>query len=105
MARQDKEKGQTLSSLNVELAPVGAVETGSPIRHTEQPKQSFLSHVGWNGTFVLLLTFAISGLFIYLGYEYSQKFLHLHRPWVWVFSLSLAFTFFFCQSFYSSGGR
>jgi hypothetical protein len=88
MARQAKEKGQTLSSLNVELAPVGAVETRSSAResaHIEQPEQSYRSHVGLNGTFVLLLALAICGLFVYLGYEYSRKFLLLRRPWVWVF--------------------
>ena len=108
MARQAKEKGQTLSSLNVELAPVGAVETRSSAResaHTEQPEQSYRSHAGCQGTFVLLLVLAICGLFVYLGYEYSRKFLLLRRPWVWVFFVLPAFTFFFWQSFYSFGGR
>ena len=61
----------------------------------------FFAYVGCLGTFLLLLFFPLSGLFLYLVYEYSLSFTQFERPFVLVFlamsvvCLLLAFKFLF----------
>ncbi len=48
-------------------------------------KVSFHTHVGWDGTLVLLSMLLISGLFGYLTYIYTSWFVKFNRDFVWAF--------------------
>lgn len=48
-------------------------------------KLSYRSHVGWDGTFILLLLLLLSGLSGYLVYVYSVHFANPLREGVWVY--------------------
>ena len=41
---------------------------------TESPKRSYRNIVGVTGTLILLLYYAIAGLFVYILYEFNRKF-------------------------------
>ena len=46
---------------------------------------TFCTHVGWDGVLLLVFSFGIAGLFIYITFLYTKNFQAWHRPGVWVF--------------------
>ena len=53
--------------------------------NTVDVKITFCSHVGWDGVLLMLFMLVVSGLLMYITYEYTSYFKFFDRDLVWLF--------------------
>ncbi len=86
------------------VSPTSVELTSSPLEINVPPQNgaqiTFCTHVGWDGTAMLLFTSGVSGLFIWIYSKYTKSFQAVHRPWVWLF-LVLAFLYLLLTILYA----
>ena len=69
----------TTTSEKVEMRKDSDVQLNADVKIT------FRTHVGWDGMLIMLFSFCIAGLFIYITFLYTKGFQAWHRDGVWVF--------------------
>ena len=96
----------TINPKEIELGEGNVTPTTAnvPLRKKKKKKQrqkltvdvkiTFCTHVGWEGVLVMLFSFCIAGLFIFITFKYTKGFEAWHREGVWVFMVfAVLFTF------------
>ncbi len=100
----------TINPKEIELGEGNVTPTSAnvPLRKKKKKKQikkqrqkltvdvkiTFCTHVGWEGVLVMLFSFCIAGLFIFITFKYTKGFEAWHREGVWVFMVfAVLFTF------------
>ena len=68
-----------------ELTAVNKLDSATQRQQKVNVQIAFSTHVGWDGTLLLLLLFGIAGLLVYITFLYTKSFQAWHRPWVWLF--------------------
>ena len=76
-----------------EVEMIQKIETPAKTKHKRLEIEqvvveiTFCTHVGWDGVLVILFSFGIAGLFVYITSLYTKAFQAWHRPGIWVFRL------------------
>ena len=73
-------------SKEVELTEKNALSRKQNGEEKELPpvKITCWTHVGWDGIVVMLFSFAIAALFVFITYLYTNSFTAWYRPLVWL---------------------